>query len=212
MEHLSTSQWKEYQDYTIERLNSTSVDYDPYWHIFIEDILHPELFELVLEQWPDFQAGQCQWAFSKNAPDQSPNRKIYQPNRPDGYEFWKEYYDNMMDNPNIISAAYGLEGLETTPDYVTAGVWEDYHGYAVGNHVDHYTIDLAWQTYIYCSGGEGWGTSMNNSEGKQLKRFPFKQNSGWLMRVDADSWHSCDPVDCDVRRSIMARFMTKQRG
>jgi len=32
------------------------------------------------------------------------------------------------------------------------------------------------------------------------------------MRVDADSWHSCDPVDCDVRRSIMARFMTKQRG
>ena len=53
---------------------------------------------------------------------------------------------------------------------------------------------------------------MNNSEGKQLKRFPFKQNSGWLMRVDADSWHSCDPVDCDVRRSIMARFMTKQRG
>jgi hypothetical protein len=149
MENLSTSKWKEYQDYTIERFNSTSVEYDPYWHIFIEDILHPELFELVLAEWPDFEAGKCQWAFSKNAPDQSPNRKIYQPNRPDGYQFWKQYYDNMIDNPNIISAAYRLEGIETTPDYVTASIWEDYHGYSVGNHVDHHTIDLAWQTYVY---------------------------------------------------------------
>ena len=212
MEHLSTSKWKEYQDYTIQRFDATGVDYDPYWHVFIEDILHPELFELVQIEWPDFEAGRWQWAFSNNAINQNQNRKIYQPNRTDGHEFWKQYYDNIIDNPNIISAAYRLEGLHTTPDYVTASVWEDYAGYSVSNHIDHYTIDLAWQTYIYCSGGEGWGTSMNDSEGKQLKRFPFKQNSGWLMRVDANSWHSCDPVDCDVRRSVMARFMTSQRG
>ena len=31
------------------------------------------------------------------------------------------------------------------------------------------------------------------------------------MRVDSHSWHSCDPVDCNVRRSVMARFMTKDR-
>ena len=100
----------------------------------------------------------------------------------------------------------------TVADYVTASVWEDYAGYSVSNHVDAYTIDPAWQTYIYCSGGEGWGTSLNDSNGNQLKRFRSKPNSGWLMRVDSESWHSCDTVDCDVRRSVMARFMTKQRG
>jgi hypothetical protein len=32
------------------------------------------------------------------------------------------------------------------------------------------------------------------------------------MRVDATSWHSCDEIECDLRRSIMVRFMCKDRG
>tara|TARA_B100002019_G_C21221340_1_gene574926 strand:+ start:722 stop:1354 length:633 start_codon:yes stop_codon:yes gene_type:complete len=210
METLSTSKWREYRDYTIDRFDSTGVDYDPYWHVFIEDILHPELYETVLMEWPDFET--CAWA--KNVPGQNQHRKIFNPDRDDEHriQFWQDYFDCMVNDEAIISAAYRLEGLHSLPDYVTASVWEDYAGYSVSNHVDAYTIDLAWQTYIYCSGGEGWGTSLNDSNGNQLKRFPFKPNSGWLMRVDSESWHSCDTVDCDVRRSVMARFMTKQRG
>ena len=118
----------------------------------------------------------------------------------------------MIAHEAIIDAAYRLEGLQTGCDYVTASVWEDYPGYSVSNHIDSYTIDVAWQTYIYCSGGESWGTSLNDCDGRQLKRIPFKPNSAWLMRVDANSWHSCDTVDCDVRRSVMVRFMTKAKG
>jgi len=210
MEHLSTEKWNEFREYTVERFDSTGVDYDPYWHVFIEDILHPELFEIVQIEWPDFET--CAW--NKNVPGQNQHRKIFQPNRDDEFQiqFWQEYYDNIIAHEEIVNAAYRLEGLHTPPDYITASVWEDYRGYSVSNHVDAYTIDVAWQTYIYCSGGEGWGTSLNDSNGNQLKRFPFKPNSAWLMRVDAESWHSCDPVDCDVRRSIMARFMTKSKG
>ena len=210
MEHLSTEKWTEFREYTVERFDSTGVDYDPYWHVFIEDILHPELFEIVQIEWPDFKT--CAW--NKNVSGQNQQRKIFQPDRDDEFQiqFWQEYYDNIIAHEEIINAAYRLEGLHTSPDYVTASIWEDYKGYSVSNHIDAYTIDVAWQTYIYCSGGEGWGTSLNDVDGNQLKRFPFKPNSAWLMRVDADSWHSCDTVDCDVRRSIMARFMTKQRG
>jgi len=210
MDSLSTSKWNQYKEYTIDRFDSTGVDYDPYWHVFIEDILHPELYETILVEWPDFET--CAWA--TNVAGQNQHRKIFNPDRDDDYkiQFWQDYYDYMINDESIIAAAYRLEGLHTKPDYVTASIWEDYAGYSVSNHVDAYTIDLAWQTYIYCSGGEGWGTSLNDSNGNQLKRFPFKANSGWLMRVDSESWHSCDTVDCNVRRSIMARFMTKQKG
>ena len=210
MEHLSTSKWNEYREYTVERILDTGVDYDPYWHVFIEDILHPELFELVKIEWPDFET--CLW--NTNVEGQNQNRKIFQPNRDDEFRipFWQEYYDNIIDHEDIRSAVYRMDGLESGCDYTTASVWEDYEGYGVGNHIDAYTIDVAWQTYIYCSGGEGWGTSLNDADGNQLKRFPFTPNSAWLMRVDADSWHSCDPVDCKLRQSIMARFMTKSKG
>lgn len=210
MSTLSTIKWQEYQDYTIDRIASTGVDYDPYWHVFIEDILHPELFELVQTEWPDFDT--C--ASNTNIEGQSQHRKIFNPARNDEHaiQFWRDYYDNIIAHEAIIDAAYRLEGLHTECDYVTASVWEDYPGYSVSNHIDSYTIDVAWQTYIYCSGGEGWGTSLNDCNGNQLKRIPFKPNSAWIMRVDANSWHSCDTVDCDVRRSIMVRFMTKAKG
>ena len=210
MSILSTIKWQEYRDYTIDRIASTGVDYDPYWHVFIEDILHPELFEMVQIEWPDFDA--CAW--NTNIEGQSQHRKIFNPARNDEHaiQFWLDYYNNLIAHEAIIDAAYRLEGLQTGCDYVTASVWEDYPGYSVSNHIDSYTIDVAWQTYIYCSGGEGWGTSLNDCYGRQLKRIPFKPNSAWLMRVDANSWHSCDTVDCDVRRSVMVRFMTKAKG
>jgi hypothetical protein len=210
MEKLSTLKWLEFREYTIDRLDDTGVEYEPYWHVFIEDVLHPELFTMVQTEWPD----KDKVPYNQCVPSQSQQRLIYNPDRNDEYQltFWQDYYDNMIAHEDIVSSTYRLEGMQEGCDYITASLWEDYKGYAVGNHVDTYTIDVAWQTYIYCSGGEAWGTSMNDADGNLLKRFPFKANSAWLMRVDADAWHSCDPVDCDLRQSIMIRYCTNARG
>ena len=207
MQHLSTEKWAEYRAYTANQIARATVDWEPYWHVLIQDTLHPELFALVEQEWPDFDTVD----YNKNVPGHNQNRKIYQPNNPDGLAFWYAYYNNIIDHQDVRDAVYSLEDLTDDCSWTSASVWEDYRGYSVSNHYDAYTISVAWQAYIYCSGGESWGTSLNDAEGNCIKRFPFTANTSWLMRVDADSWHSCDPVDCDVRQSVMARFMTKSR-
>lgn len=206
--NMSTSKWNEFRDYTIDRIETATVDWEPYWHVVIENTLHPELFEAVEIDWPDYDSV----AYNRNVPDHNQNRKIYNPNTSEGIVFWKEYYDNIIDHKDIIEAVYNLEDLTNDCTWTSSNIWEDYKGYSVSNHYDAYTISVAWQAYVYCSGGERWGTSLNDADGNCIKKFPFTPNTSWLMRVDANSWHSCDPVDCDVRRSIMARFMTKKRG
>ena len=205
---LSTSKWKEYRQYTVDKIKNSTVVWDPYWHVVINEILHPELFNYVKIEWPDFSSINT----SKNPKGYNQNRNIYNPASKDGIKFWYDYYKNIIDHEDIINAVYSLEALKNDCSYTTSSLWEDYKNYSVSNHYDAHTISVAWQKYIYCDGGEQWGTSLNDEDGNCLKRFPFTENSSWLMRVDATSWHSCDPVDCNVRRSVMARFMTKERG
>jgi len=42
-----------------------------------------------------------------------------------------------------------------------------------------------------------------------LKKIPNIPNLSWVMRVDSYSWHSCEPIECDLRQNIMARYMYK---
>ena len=205
---MSTSKWAEYRAFTCDKIRNSIVCWDPYWHVLIENTLHPELYELVVKKWPDFE----KINYSNNYHMFNQNRKIYNPDNPDGIEFWKKYYDNLINHKDIVEYVYSLEDLVDNCDYTTSSLWEDYRGYSVSNHYDGYTISVAWQLYVYCSGGKAWGTSLNDENGKLQKKFPFEPNTSWLMRVDANSWHSCDEVDCDVRRSVMARFMTKERS
>ena len=208
MNNLTTSKWKEYRDYTVDRIVKSTVDWNPYWHVLIENTFHPELFSFIKTEWPDFE--NCN--YRKNVKGFNQNRKIYNPNQPDGLPFWYDFYNNIINHKEIIDAVYTLEDLQNNCCGTTSSVWEDYQGYSVSNHYDAHTIQVAWQAYVYCSGGEGWGTSLNDVSGNCLKKFPFTANTSWLMRVDANSWHSCDEVDCDVRQSVMARFMTKSRN
>ena len=205
---LSTSKWKEYRQYTVDKIKNSTVTWEPYWHVLIEDTLHPELFDYVNIEWPDFEKVD----YHRNVPGHNQNRKILNPNQPNGDKFWFEYYNNIIDHKDIIEAVYSLEDLTNNCSWTSSSIWEDYKGYSVSNHYDAHTISVAWQKYIYCDGGEKWGTSLNDEHGNCIKKFPFKENTSWLMRVDANSWHSCDPVDCNVRRSVMARFMTKDRN
>ena len=54
MNTLSTYNWKKFREYTVDRIRNSTVDWEPYWHVVMEDTLHPELFTLVEQQWPEF--------------------------------------------------------------------------------------------------------------------------------------------------------------
>lgn len=208
MNNLSTYNWKKFREYTVDRICSSTVDWEPYWHVRIDNTLHPELFKLVEEHWPDFEI----IAYNKNPDGYNQNRKYTPLETRDDLPFWQDYYRNIIDHEDIIDAVYGLEGLENNCTYTNSSLWEDYRGYGVTNHYDGYMISVAWQSYVYCDGGERWGTSINDEAGNEIKRFPFIPNLSWLMRVDATSWHSCDEIECDLRKSIMARFMCDDRN
>jgi len=208
MNNLSTYNWKRFREYTVDRIRNSTVDWEPYWHVVIENTLHPELFALVEQQWPDFKSID----YNKNPDGFNQNRKYTPLETRRDLPFWQDYYKNIIDHPDIIDAVYSLESLENNCSGTTSSLWEDYRGYGVKNHYDGYTISVAWQSYVYCDGGERWGTSINDEHGNEIKRFPFRPNLSWLMRVDANSWHSCDEIECDLRRSIMVRFMCKDRG
>lgn len=206
---MSTYNWKKYRDHTVAKIQQATVDYDPYWHVIVNDVLHPELYQLCLEKWPRLEENLQK---EKNYLGMNQNRDIWNLEQ-DGMPFWREYFSNLIDHKEIIDAVYSYEGLDKNRcSWRNSSLWSDYKGYSVSNHYDDYTIDVAWQIYMYCDGGEKWGTSMNDEHGNELKRFPFAHNSSWLMRVDAGSWHSCREVDCNERKSIMCRFMTHSRS
>ena len=202
---MSTISWEKYRKYTVAKLQQATVEWEPYWHVVIKDTLDPELYELCMQNWPNMAT-----EMSRTTPEGfNQNRAIYIPES-GGIDFWQEYYHNIMEHTDVQQAVYALEGLEYAGDrWTTSSLWEDYAGYGVKNHYDGHTIDVAWQIYLYCDGGEQWGTSLTDEHDNEIKRFPFIPNFSWLMRVDAYSWHRCDPIPCNLRQSIMTRYMYK---
>jgi len=189
MKHLSTEKWKLYRNFTVDKIKNSTVDWDPYWHVYIRDILHPELFKQAKDAWPT-------GGWSPNNINLNPNRKLRRA--------WKDYVINIMEHTDIQKSIYTLSGLEYTGDRkVMDGLYEDTVGYAVGNHTDSHTIDIAWQTYL--TGATG--TNINDEQGNLIKVLPFAENSCWIMRNDSFSFHSCDPVEVLSRRSIMTRYL-----
>ena len=202
---MSTISWEKYRKYTVTKLQQATVDWEPYWHCCIKDTLDPELLQLCYTNWPDMATEMSR----KNPEGFNQNRAIHIPES-GNIPFWQEYYSEFMEHTDIQRAVYALEGLEYESDrWTTGSLWEDYAGYGVKNHYDGHTIDVAWQIYLYCDGGEQWGTSLTDEHDNEIKRFPFIPNFSWLMRVDAFAWHRCDPIPCNLRQSIMTRYMYK---
>ena len=199
-----TINWQEYQNFTINQIKNAQVCWEPYWHVVLEETYHPELMQLCMDNWPDMHTDSTH----KNPGGLNQNRAIYVPEHGD-IVFWREFFNNIMSHPSIQNAIYGLEELEDRGnDRVTSSLWEDYPGYGVSNHVDGYTMKLGWHTYMHCDGREKWGTSLNDEHGNEIKRFPFIPNLSWLMRNDDSSWHSCDKISCNLRQSIMVRYLS----
>jgi len=243
---LSTKIWKKYRDFTINKLKNATVDWNPYWHVVVEETLHPELLHLCNTEWPNFKTITAGTRTQPQGFNQ--NRSIFIPES-GNILFWNEYYNNIMCHANIQKTIYTFDELNYEnkrwvtsslwEDYrgysvsnhydghtidlawqtylfcdggehwVTSSLWEDYRGYSVSNHYDGHTIDLAWQTYLFCDGGEHWGTCLNDKDGNMLKKIPNIPNLSWVMRVDSYSWHGCEPIECDLRQSIMVRYMYK---
>ena len=189
-----TINWQKYQDFTINQIKNAQVCWDPFWHVVVEDTLHPDLLHLCNTHWPTDN-----WL--SNTPGFNVNRRIYNLQS----EFWREYSKNIMSHTNIQQAVYSLEDLSYSRNRAIMGsLYEDTTGYAVGNHVDASQINIAWQLYL--SGDTG--TNLNDENGTCLKQIPFSNNTSWIIRNDAYSWHSCDVVDCNLRQSVMVRYLT----
>ena len=190
---MSTISWKKYREHTINRI--ADICWDPYWHAVINDTLHPDLLHLCNYHWP-----KGEW--SPNSKGLNPNRRVYK--LQSGSGFWQDYYANIMEHKDIQQAIYKLQGLTYTNNRkVMDHLYEDTTGYAVGNHVDSEVIDIAWQLYI----AGDTGTNLNNELGECIKNIPFQSNTSWIIRNDAYSWHSCEEVKCDLRKSIMVRYL-----
>ena len=117
---LSTSKWKEYRQYTVDKIKNSTVTWEPYWHVLIEDTLHPELFDYVNIEWPDFEKVD----YHRNVPGHNQNRKILNPNQPNGDKFWYEYYNNIIDHKDIIEAVYSLEELTNNCSWTSSSIWD----------------------------------------------------------------------------------------
>tara|TARA_R100000008_G_C3576145_1_gene165411 strand:- start:489 stop:1052 length:564 start_codon:yes stop_codon:yes gene_type:complete len=186
--------WQKYRNFTVNKLKKAKVCWEPYWHVVVEDILHHDLLHLCNMHWPTDN-----WL--SNTAGLNINRRIYNLQS----QFWQEYSKNIMSHTDIQQAVYSLEDLNYTRNRVTMGsLYEDTSGYAVGNHVDASQINIAWQLYI--SGDTG--TNLNDENGTCLKRIPFINNTSWIIRNDSGSWHSCDEITCNLRRTIMVRYMS----
>ena len=80
MQNLSTTKWLEYREYTIERIKDSIVLWEPYWHVHVTDIYHPELFALIESEWPNFDSV---LGVHENGGGLNPNRRYVIPNRDD---------------------------------------------------------------------------------------------------------------------------------
>lgn len=206
MKNLSTSKWTEYRKYTVGRILNASVLWEPYWHVEIEDVLHPELFEMCAKCWPDYDSIPAV-TYNKYNPSLSPHRRYTNPNRHD-LDGWIDFYSNIQNHPDIVDAVWKLPELYLPKCFnVDSSLWEDYRGYEFENHVDKSDIGVAWHIYVYSNNdNNGLGTSLNLEDGTVVKTFSFQPNFCYFNRVDKDAWHSIKPVDADIRRSIMTRF------
>lgn len=206
MKDLSTFKWAEFRAHTVEKIRNATILWDPYWHVEVPDILHPELFEMCVTNWPDLDniraVTENRWSGLNE------NRRYITPNRHD-LNGWADFYNNIQNHPDVVDAVWQFHELCIPVDCFTvdSSLWEDYRGYEFGNHVDKSDIGIAWHIYVYTSdGSEGYGTSLNLEDGTTVKTFPFQPNFSYFNRVDSDAWHSIKPVETDVRRSIMTRF------
>ena len=200
---MSTRNWHFYTNYTTKNIRNSTVLWEPYWHVLVEDFLHPDLLQLCNNQWPnmDIYANQNQ----PNTYNQ--HRKSYNPGVCD-HKFWSEFYNNFVQSEDITNAIYSLEDLDKpklAPN--SCSLWEDTKGYSVSNHVDGTSIHVAWQCYLTNKLSlEPYGTSLTDVGGKIHKQIPYKQNLCWIMRNDAYSYHKCTTVhDPVVRLSLMFR-------
>lgn len=212
MKNLSTSNWNLFRNYTVERIRAASVLWEPYWHVEVQDILHPELFALTQSCWPDYD-NTSMVTDNSLFEHLSPHRRYTYTNRHD-LNGWVDFYNNIQNHPDIVDAVWSFEQLHL-PNCISvdSSLWEDYRGYEFENHVDKSDIGIAWHIYVYCSGeGQNYGTSLNLPDGTKVKTFPFKPNFCYFNRVDAMAWHSIDPVDADLRRSVMTRFNVRRDG
>lgn len=187
---MSTINWQKSRDYFQKNLKLSTIKFNPYWHLEFVKTLDTDLLHNISVNWP------VKWS-----PDtRSPYRKVYMVSE-HSTKFWREFKHEFVNKIIFDRDMPKFNNIEID-------VWEDSKGYAIGNHVDTYPVQMTWQIYIEGS----CGTAFTNNNGVVLKTIPFAPNRGYITKVDDNSWHKLDKIDCNIRKSIMCRFMTTERS
>ena len=191
--------WKKFRNFTLDAIDTVPVDYDPYAHIHIEQVYDVELYDLLLQNWPD-----SGWV-SNTA---HMNQYRMQHTIVGCGDFWQSLYDQVLSHPETVEIVYSKFKLTASCDWVNPTLWEDSAGYKVGPHVDQYRIDIAWQTYIQVDDNTIGTELYRDQQGTLAKKLSSINNSGWIMVNDSESWHGFSGYNTpSLRRSLMTRFM-----
>jgi len=194
--------WKKYKKFTIDQINNSELSYDPYCHLVLDTVFHPELFAQISKHWP---LGDSAWV--KNT--QGLNRSRIQYALPGRDGFWHDFYYEFLSDSEFYNVTRDKMRLaEPKTRYVSATLWSDKSGYQIGSHVDQPKIYVAWMTYIHMPKGAKGTELYRDEKGTLAKALSNQPNTGWLMLNDAYSWHGLPEQNVQgARDSVMVRFM-----
>ena len=82
---MSNINWEKYRNYTVEKIMTSSVEWEPYWHVVIENTLHEDLYEQVRLNWPNM----ADYQTKTNPKGFNQNRRIFIPESGQ-IDFWQE--------------------------------------------------------------------------------------------------------------------------
>lgn len=190
-----------HKEYMVLKIKSGKVCHDPFWHIEINDFLHPDILQLCNINFPEQN-------YTLNPVHYNQNRKSFKLT-----DFWstlEEFLNNDEFKQEIVN-----HGMIDIPTKSSLAIWEDTLGYTVQNHLDNPIIHATVHVYLgNDSRLEKYGTQLmepKDQGSKILKQFLYKENFAWITMNTNTTWHGMlTKVDEPVkRRTIMFRYIKK---
>lgn len=200
-------------------------DAQPFRHVVIDDFLHPQAAQALLDQFPGFDT-----RFALNEMGQVGGKAVRTRVRDLGPQF--AALDDYIQTPEFldaISRITGIPDLLYDPDYEGGGTHENREGQGLDVHVDfNYHPRTGWHrrlnliVYLHPEWESAWGGNL------QLVRDPWQSetdglevvptfNRCVLFETNEVSWHGFDQIRLpperqhDSRKSFAIYLYTRER-
>jgi hypothetical protein len=188
-------------------------DAEPFPHVVFTDFFAPEFAELLLGDFPTFEARHAMGEMGEVG------RKA---TRSDVRDISTAYsrLDDFLQAPEflgLMSAITGIPDLLYDPDYHGGGTHENLHGQGMYIHVDFNYHPRGWHrrlnliVYLSPEWEEEWGGSLTlHSDAWEpstdtVRSIPPQFNLGVLFETSEHSWHGFSHVDLPESRRDLSR-------